>query len=170
MIIKPKITTTVKKDESKKLLAIIQQTKGAYVTVGVHEDAGKYPEGPSVVEVALWNEFGTRTAPERSFFRSALDENEGKINEWREEAISNMLTKGWTVKQALEMMGFRLQTLIQNKIKSNVPPPNAPSTIIAKTRSGVLPKSGLAGGREGQTSTLIDSGLMLRSITYKVFA
>lgn len=167
-MIKSKVHTVVKKDNTKRLRAVIRQAGGAYVTVGIHEDAGNYEDGTSVVSVALWNEFGTAHSPQRSFFRSAIDENEQKINAWREEAINNILDKGWSIKKALEMIGLRIQILIQNKIKSNVPPPNAPSTIKAKQASGSAPKSGLKQGFESRTGTLIDSGLMLRSVTYRV--
>lgn len=152
---------TVKKDNSHSLMEILRHTKDAHVTIGVHEDAGSYGTGkdaPSVVEVALWNEFGTRDIPERSFMRSTFDENVAKINQWREEAVKHMVMDGWSVEKALEMIGLRIQTLVQNKIKSNVPPPNAPSTAAAKTKEGVAAR------------TLIESGLLLRSVTYKVYS
>lgn len=168
-MIKHKIQTQVVSDQTPKFKEMLKKLQSAYVTIGIHENAGQYEDGTSVVNVALWNEFGTERIPERSFFRSALTENEGKINQWREEAISNIMEKGWTVKKALDMVGFRVQLLIQNKIKSNVPPPNAPSTIESKQRSGVSPKSGFKPGFESRTGTLIDSGLMLRSVTFRSF-
>jgi hypothetical protein len=166
-MIKPKAETKVVKDDSKKIRDAMKKLNGSYVTIGFHQDAGQYEDGTSVVSVALWNEFGTQHSPERSFFRSAINDNQTKINEWREEAIRNITEKGWTVKKALEMIGFRIQVLIQNKIKSNVPPPNAPSTIQAKQRAGVSPKSGFKKGFEGRTGTLINTGLMLRSVTFR---
>lgn len=143
-------TSTLRKD-------ILAKVRGSYVTIGVHEDAGRYSgsNAPSVVEVALWNEFGTSHIPERSFLRAALDENVALINNWREEAIG-MLLQGAQVETALSMLGFRIMTLIQNKIKSNVPPPLAQGTVDAKVKDGVAPV------------TLIDTGLLLRSIAYKV--
>lgn len=156
MIISKVSTSDSGSAEFKKLIETLGRYKNSYVTIGIHEDAGEYPGEASVAEVALWNEFGTRFTPERSFLRSALDDNNAKINSWREEAIENILDKGWTVEKALEMMGLRIQLLIQNKIKSDVPPPNAPSTVAMKKKDGVAPR------------TLIWSGLMLRSVTYKV--
>lgn len=149
----------------------------AYVTIGVHEDAGNYsgPHAPSVVEVALWNEFGTEHIPSRPFLAMAIDEKINQINNWREEAIDKILNEGWSVEKGLDMLGLKVQVLVQNKIKSNVPPPNAPSTVKEKQRSGVLPKHFKAGANsKGQlysdrTKTLIDTGLLLRSITYRVF-
>lgn len=159
-MIKVKTQTKVKTDgmNVKKFLENLKGASRSYVTIGLHEDAGSYSgtNPPSVVEVGLWNEFGTATSPERSWLRSAIDESEGQINAWREEAINNMIHKGWTLEKALHMMGFRIQVLVQNKIKSNVPPPNAESTAEAKAKHGVAQQ------------TLIDTGLMLRSVVYKV--
>lgn len=152
-----KMEVTDKQDP--KWLAFLKELKRAkesYVTIGLHEDAGEYPGGPSVVEVGLWNEFGTDTSPERSFLRTAIDKNEEKIGEWREEAITNMMERGWSTQKALEMLGFRIQQLVQRQIQSDVPPPNAKSTVDAKIRDGVA------------TNTLQWTKLMLRSVTYKV--
>ncbi len=156
-MIKVSTTTSVKGQELvRQFLDRIKRGSDAYVSVGVHEGAGSYPDGQSVVEVALWNEYGTRTIPERSFLRSTVDENIPLLNSWREEMIGKVLHEGWTVHKALEAIGFRLQVLIQNKIKSNVPPPNAPSTVAHKKAEGVAP------------DTLIETGLLLRSITFEV--
>lgn len=147
--------------DPKDLAKRIAQMKRSYVTIGIHSDAGQYGDtGVEVYEVALWNEFGTPNAahpiPERSFFRSALNENEGVLNELREQLIQDITEGKVTVKKALEKVGFRVKTLIENKIKSNVPPENAESTKNAKIAAGY------------GTNTLIASGLLLRSVTYKV--
>lgn len=157
-MIKPRVSTTTKDDKVAAIKKMMAKQKGAYVSIGFHEDAGTYPDGQSVVEVALWNEFGTETSPARSFIRSVMDENEQKLNLWREEMIDNVVAKGWTVEKALEAIGFRIQVLIQNKIKSNVPPPLADSTAKAKSAKG------------RPAVTLIDTALMLRSVTFKVHA
>ena len=160
-MIKSKVSTRVRSEtiDVKQFLTNLKGAKESFVTIGLHEDAGQYTgakNNPSVVEVGLWNEFGTEKSPERSFIRSTIDENQSLINNWRDEAINNMIIKGWTLGKALEMMGFRIQVLIQNKIKSNMPPPLAKSTAEAKISHGLAPV------------TLIDTGLMLRSVTYKV--
>lgn len=160
-MIRSAIKTTVKGDEDVKRFlrrAKGRAAEGSFVTIGVHEGAGHYDGdgAPTVVEVALWTEFGTRSSPERSWLRSTLDENQSLLNQWREEMIGNILYREWTVERALNTIGFRIQVLLQNKIKSNVPPPNAPGTVAEKGRDGVAPV------------TLIHRGLMLRSVTYQV--
>lgn len=155
----------------------LEKLRRSYVTVGVHEDAGKYTGGknpPSVVEVALWNEFGTSTTPERSFIRSAIDGNEATINRWIASVVDKVAFDEMSVREALEWLGFQTQVLIQNKIKSNVPPPNAASTQRHKAQEGKLPKKfkGASVGKDVsllKSHTLIDTELLLRSITYKVY-
>lgn len=139
-----------------KIIKELQRLVDSYVTIGVHDDAGEYDDGQSVVMVALWNEFGTETSPERSFLRSAIDKNVSQINDWRDEAILNIIEGGWTAAKALEMVGFRIQVLIQNMIQSDVPPPNVQSTAEQKIRDGV------------PANTLQWTKTMLRSVTYKV--
>ena len=149
-------TKTSGEDGVKRLRDELKRAGKSYVTIGIHDDAGQYPKGtPSVQEVALWNEFGTKDIPERSFIRSTVDENAAKFNQWQDEMATNII-EGWTFQKALEAVGLRIQFLIQNKIKSNVPPSNADSTRASKQRRGV-------GDR-----TLIDSGLLLRSVGFKV--
>jgi hypothetical protein len=159
-LIKIKTETTSKGDELvKRLIKIIKHAPNAHVRIGFFEGAGSYQgkDAPDVIEVALWNEYGTSRSPARSFIGSAIDENEASIAQWREEIIEGIVLKGWTIEKGMEYMGFHIKTLIENKIKSNVPPPNAPSTIAMKAADGVSP------------NTLIHTGLMLRSVTYQVF-
>lgn len=164
-MIRSKIQTTTKGGEDVSLfLKEIRKYKHAFVTIGVHEGAGSYEgtNAPSVVEVALWTEYGTKPhgnhpgTPAYHWMSKAIDEKASLLNTWREEMIRNIVNKGWSVKKALEAMGFRIQTLLQNKIKSNMEPHNRPSTIAQKERDGVPPV------------TLIHTGLLLRSVTYRV--
>lgn len=143
----------------------------SYVTIGVHEDAGKYTTGsnsPLVVEVALWNEFGTKDIPERSFFRSTIDEQQSRIEAYREQMVGNILSKGWPVQKALEAIGLFVQTLIQNKIRSNVAPVYGTGKGNSPERISQLQAAKIK--RTGHTNTLRESELLLRSITFKVHA
>lgn len=145
-----------------RLANIWQGLGGNYVTVGVHKDALDYPNGESVAMVALINEFGAKKEdgtiiPERSFLRSAVHENQGAINKWRVEVLKGMAEKKITAHKALTIMGFRMQVLVQNKIKSNVPPSNAQVTLDRKKELGQIPE------------TLRATEHMLRHIGYQVY-
>lgn len=156
-MIRPKVSVKEKgKSGWTKATKEIEKLKDAYVSVGLHEDAGAYDSGVSVVQVGLWNEFGTETAPERSFLRSTVDEHAADLNRWRAELLHKIMAGEETAEHALETLGFRVRELVRNKINSNVPPPNAPSTVAAKRHAGVPPR------------TLVNTTLLSRSIEYKV--
>lgn len=148
-------------DHLAKLIALTKEIQGAYVTIGVHQGAEDYKgRAVSVAQVALWNEFGTPNAkhpiPERSFLRATMHINKAKIDKWRALGIENMLYKGWSAQQALEMLGFRIQILVQNRIKSNIKPKNAAWTLRDKR------------ARDQGSRTLIATKHLLQSITYRV--
>ncbi len=91
--------------------------------------------------------------PERSFIRSTVDAK--KNGEWRiaAEALRKEMIEGrMTTDRALGLMGLRIKKDIQEKIRSQVPPPNAPSTIAAK----------------GSDHPLINTGQLLNSIDFEV--
>ena len=56
------------------LKKLVPESTGAHVKVGVLENS-KYPDGTPVPLVAFWNEYGTRTAPPRPFFRDTIEQN-----------------------------------------------------------------------------------------------
>ena len=71
-----KVKVTVKRTGGKKLQRLLREAgKGGVsgVKVGFFSTA-KYEDGTPVAAVAAWNEFGTKTIPERPFFRRALAE------------------------------------------------------------------------------------------------
>jgi hypothetical protein len=84
--------------------------------------------------------------------RSTIDENLTKIQGWHRTAMEKIFDGKATPREVLTGIGERLQKLVRAKIKSNVPPPNAPSTIK----------------RKGSARTLIDTKLLLESINFKV--
>jgi hypothetical protein len=155
-MLKAHVKITEHNEKLKKLKERLKGIKKAYVSIGVHEDAGEYEGGLEVFQVALWNEFGTETIPARSFFRSTLAEHEADINHWRADLLKEVIEGKITVQKALSTIGFRVRELIKNKINSNVPPENAPSTVAKKKAEGVAPR------------TLVETGLLLRSIEFKV--
>ena len=160
---------------NQQLLNRLQKLKKGKVEVGWLEGL-TYDNGMPVWKVAEINEFGATIKvtdkmrgwflyngfplskntteihiPARSFMRSTEDE---KKEEWS-NVINSRLVKVFsgelTIEQALEQLGIKIKADIQEKIASSVPPPNAPMTQI----------------RKGKNTPLIDSGLMLNSITFK---
>lgn len=195
-----KVTGQEKIDLFKKAMGKLDK---AYVTIGVHSDAGKYTKGknpPEVWQVALWNEYGTRDIPARSFVGATVDMNRDRIERKRDQLMDAILFENMPVQKALEELGFFVQQLIVNRIIRGIPPPNALSTQRQKALAGVLQKNiryqtGIKAVKytdeEGYTKlkshntygkarvgidvqltkskTLMNTTLLLRSISYKVY-
>lgn len=114
----------------------------------------------SVIDKAVWNEFGTsRGIPERPFMRNAMRNNKAAYSAAMKQAAVSILraaAMGESVAvgklRALRQLGARAQGDIQGEITSLASPPNSPVTIAKK----------------GSSNPLIDTGEMRGSVTYIV--
>jgi hypothetical protein len=123
-------------------------SRPASLKVGFMEGA-TYPDGQSVAEVAVYNEYGTETAPPRPFFRNAVDKYG---DEWA-PAIGKLLKRNdMDVVRTLQMTGEAIKGQVQQSIKDTNHPPLAESTIK----------------RKGFEKPLIDTGQMLDSVEYQI--
>ena len=141
----------------KKLENLSKKAKGGSLSYSVGFFPGaKYADGTQVALVGLWNEFGTRGAsgevliPERPFFRSTRKEVRKNI---RKLVIKfrNSQTKVIEKKSVGKIAAFHAG-VIQEKIVSIKSPPNKPETI----------------SRKGSSNPLIDTGLMVQSVTWEI--
>lgn len=101
--------------------------------------------------IAAFNEFGTEDVPERSFFRTTMEENEGDYAADLAAATDAVLT-GRARETALDELGGRIAADIQQRIEDIRSPPNAASTLRQKSGS----------------NPLIDDGDMRDAVTYEV--
>jgi hypothetical protein len=155
-------------DKVKKLRAILSKYREAYITVGVHAGAGDYQSGVDVAEVALWQEFGTKTIPARSFLGSTIDEQQSKIDGWREYAIDQIISGKQDIDWALDYMGQNIVNLVTNKISSSVPPPYGTGKGSTVTENEIASRQAAKAARTGGSyATLVDTGLLKRSVAYK---
>jgi hypothetical protein len=106
----------------------------------------------SILEVAIFNEFGTEHTPERSFIRAYVDENQDKIRGWLKALMPSVIKGARTREQVLQLIGVKMVAEIQARISSGISPANAPGTII----------------RKGSSTPLIDTGALRSAITFKV--
>ena len=135
----------VLKDNTKKITAELHKLGNQKLVVGVID--------PVVAEYATYNEFGTEKIPQRSFLRSTYDEQIGKWQKQLENGISAIVNMRADSSRVWKSLGIKAKIDIQKKLRSNIPPPNAPSTIAKKGA--------------GKT-TLFDTGRLVRAITYEV--
>ena len=123
--------------------------KSSAVKVGVLH--GKYPDGTNIALVGFFHEYGTKHAPERSFIRSTLHDNNDYKSKTRKLASAIVRNKV-TVKKGLGILGSTVSQDIQDKIVNLKSPPNTDATIKAK----------------GSSNPLVDTGLLLSSIDFEV--
>ena len=159
------------------LSAALSKYKGmnASVRVGVLENA-TYPDGTPVAMVAFWNEYGTRLAPPRPFFRNAISENKGN---WV-KSIKNLVAIHNDPKKAMGLMGEHIKGQIVQSIQSLSSPENSDVTKLLKNRFpmgnyrygdylkaiGDVAKGKTESG--GNNNPLIWTGQMMRSISFEV--
>lgn len=139
--------------------------KGPHAAVGIQSDEEDHEEGTPMVMVAAVHEFGatvedgfgqgiTIEIPERSFIRSAFDENRRRLEVLTAKLVDQVNTGRLTVEKALALLGETHQKHIQRKITTLREPPLAPRTIAEK----------------GSDNPLVDEGHLRRAIRYVVHA
>lgn len=102
----------------------------------------------TVLDVALWHEFGTNNMAERSFVRSSFDQNRKKYEELNKKLLVKIYSGKMTVEKALDILGFTIENDIKAFIKDGEVNPDSQRAID-----------------EGGT-TLWDTGQLINSITF----
>lgn len=134
----------------KEAIKKLQVLAGKTLQVGILSDAGVNEKtGTLIAEYAYYNEYGTKDIPARSFIRSTCDEQSKK---WDAMVDQMKFDPSYSVERLLGTLGTQMAGDIRDKIGSNVPPPLSPATIKRKKSS----------------KTLIDTGVMRKSIKYKI--
>jgi hypothetical protein len=130
-----------------------KKTKGkAPASPDASKPAKTPAEPPSVIDVAFWNNYGTDKIPARRFMDIGGKRCISQMKTMIAVCGEKMMAKKMTGKDAGEMLGEKAVAIMKKTIKSNIPPPNAKSTIKMK----------------GSESTLIDTGLLMQSVTFAV--
>ncbi len=122
------------------------------VSIGVFSDSGSEPNGTSLIDVAIWNEYGTSRIPQRPFMRIASDNNNEKWSDMAHQMVDMVTDGSINARQAKNVIGVQAVGDIQEVIGSNALQANAPGTIKKK----------------GSAAPLIDTGRLRQSIKFKV--
>lgn len=141
------------KDDDRKWNQLLKNFDALGMTVEVGIQSGARGRSQSeILDYALKNEFGTLKIPERSFFRSTMDENK---DIWEHQILSfmrRMTALKIKPETFFEILGTDIQNKIKEKITTLREPENSEVTIKLKKSS----------------NPLIDTGAMRASIRYKV--
>ena len=135
----------------KEIKAQFPKIDKAVVKTGIQSDAGEN-EGVSIAEYAAFNEFGTRTIPERPFMRKTFDDNLANYNKLIERLFKGMLGGKLNAKMAFSILGQQTEDDMKNTIMTGSFTPNSAYTVAKK----------------GSSRPLIDTGTMRNSIRYEV--
>lgn len=108
------------------------------VKVGIQADAGEYPDGTKVIDVAIWNHFGTSSIPARPFLTAA-------VRRYREEIKATMSTlaaavsRGEILPEVAHMKaGLAMTNYIRQTMREGPWTPLSPETIKRKGHSRPL--------------------------------
>lgn len=153
---------------------------GRYAKVGVLADSeagGMHEEGSdlTVAEIAAVLEFGTEDGhiPERSVIRATFDEQRDALTAMTAELFMSLMFGKISADQALNALGAKLSSEMKKKISAGVSPPNAPSTVLAKTGGGSARSLGEALALVGAAAAVkpwVDTGRLLGALTWAIVA
>lgn len=132
----------------------LRDMQNMHVEIGFFPEA-HYPDGKPVAYIATIQEFGYPEGgiPARPFFRPTITQNKTEYGQQFAGAMAGTLAgKIPSFASALEQIGGLAAGDISKAISRVTNPPLAQATI----------------DRKGSSKPLVDSGLMIQSVTYKV--
>ena len=141
------------KDGMAQYLKQVQALNGHGVKSGIQANTGNYIEGHTdILDVALWNEFGTQDIPARPFIRGFQDRNKQALGALMDRT-ADLVVSGKSAGAALGEMGSVVQEMQQAHVTASKSwaVPNAPSTIKKK----------------GSDKPLINHGVLRNAIRYE---
>lgn len=126
---------------------------GRGVKVGIQADAGRDPEsGVDLLDIAIFNEFGTETIPARPFVRDFFEKNR-KVLATAMDRQAEAVSGGANPSQAMDTLGLFVEKHQRRHVQQSPSwaAPNAPATVKKK----------------GSSTPLIDHGTMVNAIRYE---
>lgn len=155
-----------------RIRAEIAKMDGAATKVGFPDGAepaeGDRGSMTEVATIAAVHEFGAPKAyvPERSFLRTAHDDNLQALNALKERLYKKVVDGEMTTGQALEKLGEWMTGKVKKKIRDVMTPPLQRATVMRKSRSLRSKKKKRAAFITSGGNPLIDTGQMLNSVTH----
>lgn len=121
---------------------------------GSEKASNTYDNGASVLDVAVWNQFGTSRIPARPFIDNAVTRiEEDKAGDGAEIARA-VINAEISATKALKKIGQFAEKAIREAITDDVYEPNAPSTVRKKKSNKPLVNTGKL--RQSVTSVVRD--------------
>lgn len=109
--------------------------------------SARYPDtGVEVLDVAVWNNFGTEEIPRRDFMSLGAKNANNVLAPIIKKQVPKMNDGTLSARTALEQQGLKAAIEFRKAIVNISTPPNAQSTIDAKGSSNPLVNEGTLGG------------------------
>lgn len=148
--------------ETEKLIKEIEYLKNHSVEIGILAVDAKLKNkdnGATILEYAIYNEFGTPSIPPRAFMRQALT-NKDLIRALIRNVTKSVVKREKKAKEALMELGESIRGIIIATIAdaNSWATANKESTLKNKTRNGNL----------NNTKVLIDNRFLIKSIRYQI--
>lgn len=135
-----------------KELALMQKMTNASVKIGIQSDAGAHREsGANVVDIAIWNEFGTDKIPSRPFIRQCFADNQGLVEQHLQRIVLNV-AKGSELRLEMARLGQWYEGKQKQTLRNYPWKSNSKATVKRKKSS----------------KPLIDTAQLVNSIRYQV--
>lgn len=132
---------------------IIQQAlklDGKGVKVGIRRGKGSH-DGTDMLDIAVYNHFGTSTIPARPFISDCAEKNAGQIQEAQKRLIYRVYQGGLSADGALAQLGTWYANVQKGHILHGGWTPNAPATVK----------------RKGSNRPLVDTGQLVNTVDWE---
>lgn len=114
----------------------------------------------TLAEIAMYNEYGTSTAPARPFMRKSFENNQEEISTLIEKSLKKIAKSGKS-QQFLYLLGVKLVSTVQSEIENGQFEANAKSVYDRKKK---LSRK----DAKGEPKPLIDTATMKNSVGYMI--
>lgn len=132
---------------------IIQQAlklDGKGVKVGIRRGKGSH-DGTDMLDIAVYNHFGTSTIPARPFISDCAEKNAGQIREAQNRLVYRVYQGGLSADMALAQLGKWYTNVQKGHILHGGWTPNAPATVK----------------RKGSNRPLVDTGQLVNTVDWE---
>ena len=137
-----------------KIMRDLADLDGTEIVAGILKDSGNDSRGTPYVDIAIYNEYGTKHIPSRPAVRIAADENGKKWQDTAKSGICDIIdgkgNKSAVCEKVGEQMKKDIQSIFGDKGKLK---PNAPATVKKK---------------KGRDTPLIDTGKLRSKVNWRV--
>lgn len=141
----------------------VVQALGVFPQIAIGFPRGKatstlYPDGTPVVDVAVWNNYGTYNEdgsvaiPARPFLDTGAMSAVQETKNMRKALIREVRNGRIDQEVAANMIGAKASAIVKRTIRDWKKPPNAPSTIAKKKVD----------------NPLVDTGLLMKTVTWDI--